>query len=472
MSEMKSARLPEPYLARMREILGSEYGDYLESFEEERTSGLRVNTLKISPEEFRKVSPFPLEPVPWTSNGFYCRAEDRPGKHPYYYAGLYYLQEPSAMAPAAVLPVEPGDRVLDLCAAPGGKSTELAAKLNGKGLLVSNDISNSRAQALLKNLELFGVKNALILSEDPVKLAPRFEGFFDRILIDAPCSGEGMFRKEPAVIRSWIEHGNEFYVSLQKSIVRSALQMLRPGGMLLYSTCTFCPDEDEEMVLYMKKICPGLHVVPIPERFPGFQPGRADLASEADPELSHCARLYPHKLKGEGHFLALLQKDPADNGDFPQNYSAVSEGRRRTPKLSSETLEFVEKLGIPGLAADRLILHGSRLLMPALNDEQLLSGLRILRNGLLLGEEKKSRFEPSQALSMALKKEEFPDTVDLPVSDERVLRYLKGETLNIPDFETAKDGDVLILAGGFPLGFGKKSGIRLKNKYLPGWRYQ
>ncbi|MBP5224472.1 MAG: RsmB/NOP family class I SAM-dependent RNA methyltransferase, partial [Lachnospiraceae bacterium] len=202
------AKLPEQFLEEILSLLGEEEaGAYLRCFDEPRLYGLRVNTTKISVEDFLKIFPFPLEPVPWTDNGFYYRGEDRVSRHPYYYAGLYYLQEPSAMLPARLLPVEPGDRVLDTCAAPGGKSTELAAKLNGTGVLFSNDISNSRAQALLKNLELFGIPNAVILSEDLRRLEDRFAGCFDKILVDAPCSGEGMFRKEPAVVKAWLEHG-------------------------------------------------------------------------------------------------------------------------------------------------------------------------------------------------------------------------------------------------------------------------
>ena len=335
-------KLPETYLHAMRRILGEEFDAYLESFGSERTAGLRVNTLKLRPADFEKISPFPLEPVPWTKNGYYISASEKSGKHPYYFAGLYYLQEPSAMAPAAILPVRPGERVLDLCAAPGGKSTELAAKLQGKGLLVANDISNSRAQALLKNLELFGVKNALILSEDPKKLAERFPEYFDKILIDAPCSGQGMFRKDPAVIRSYEEHGISFYTELQKSIVRTALRMLRPGGMLLYSTCTFSVEEDEEIVLYMKQCCEDLHVIDIPGRFPGFAPGRPDLASRDDPELLRCARLYPHRIRGEGHFVSLLQRGEtglSESGD--KERPAETARSARPAKLSPETVAFL-----------------------------------------------------------------------------------------------------------------------------------
>ena len=226
--------LPEAFVQKMRRLLGADYENYEKCFEEPRHYGLRVNTAKISVEEFLRIAPWPLRRVPWISNGFYYDGEQvQPARHPYYFAGLYYLQEPSAMTPADRLPVEPGDRVLDVCAAPGGKATELGAKLNGRGVLAANDLSSSRAKGLLKNLELFGIGNMLVLSEEPGKLVPCFSEYFDKILIDAPCSGEGMFRKDKKMIRAWEEHGPEFFSKIQKSIITQAAQMLAPGGMRL-----------------------------------------------------------------------------------------------------------------------------------------------------------------------------------------------------------------------------------------------
>ncbi len=472
MNQKNMKNLPEAFLRSMQELLQDEYQDYLDSYGEERVYGLRVNTLKTSPEKFLKISPFSLEPVPWTDNGFYYSAKDKPGKHPYYFAGLYYLQEPSAMSPAAILPVSPGEKVLDICAAPGGKSTELSAKLQGQGLLVSNDISNSRAQALLKNLELFGVKNAVVMSEDPVRLSGRFEEYFDKILIDAPCSGEGMFRKEPAVIKSWIEHGNGFYVELQKKITEAALKMLKPGGMLLYSTCTFSVLEDENIVLHMKKLCPELEVVDISGFYEGFMPGRPDLAKAYDPELLGCARLYPHKIRGEGHFAALLKKGSGGNETVKREASEAVPGKKDAgQKLSETTRAFLSELRLP-ISESCLELRGERLFLMPEDGELPLSSLRILRAGLLLGEQKKGRFEPSQALAMALRGGEYPYVIDLPCSDGRVIRYLKGETLDLSGMENLRDGLYLVRTDGFSLGFGKVTGNSLKNKYLPGWRWQ
>ncbi len=446
----------------MKALLGESYEDFLRSFHAPRYYGLRVNTEKINPEDLIKRMSFSLKPVPWTKNGFYYDGTEKPSRHPYYFAGLYYLQEPSAMTPAQVLPVEPGDRVLDLCAAPGGKSTELFAKLHGSGILFSNDISNSRAQALLKNLELFGAGNCVILSEDPARLSERLPGYFDKILIDAPCSGEGMFRKEPSVIRSWEEHGNQFYVSLQKQITREALKMLKPGGCLLYSTCTFSPEEDENIVLYMKYICPGLQVIDPGLNIPEFSEGMPDKAAVPDPELRNCIRIFPHKAEGEGHFIALLKKP----GALQENRKPAHENDVRIPEEASA---FLKKVRLPRENRHLELRSGRLSLVPdGLPD---LGGLRIMRCGLYLGDIKTGRFEPSQALSMALKDGDFDTTLNLPSDDPRVLRYLKGETLDIHDYP-GLSGLVLVETDGFPLGFGKASSGVLKNKYLKSWRYQ
>ncbi len=463
--------LPEKYLKNMEDLLGEDLPAYLRCLQEKKLSGLRVNTLKTSVEEFRKISPFELSPVPWTKNGFYVSDETRPGKHPYYYAGLYYLQEPSAMLPAQLLPIEPGDRVLDLCAAPGGKSTELAARLNGTGTLYANDISASRAQALLKNIELFGVRNAVILSEDPERLKDRFEGFFDKILIDAPCSGEGMFRKDPAVIRSWIEHGNAFYVKLQKSITAAALKMLKPGGMLLYSTCTFSPLEDEDIVLHMLDLDPDLTIVDCSGFYEGFSGGMPEKAERPDPALRGCIRVFPHEVRGEGHFAALLQKRESgpDAAFKPQNeaFSAYRSGK--TVPVPAEALEFLSAFREP--FNEGLELRGDRLFYRPFREPDL-TGLHVIRSGLLLGEVRKGRFEPSQALAMAVRKDSFDNVLDLREDDPRVLKYLRGETVFSEDHENVRDGWVLILVSGHPLGFAKSGKGVLKNKYLPGWRYQ
>ena len=258
--------LPESYLQKMKGVLKDEYEDYLQAMQEPPVTSIRINTGKITVEEFQKISPFPLEPVPWCREGFYVPSETRPGTHPYYYAGLYYIQEASAMTPASLLPVEEGDVVLDACAAPGGKTTALAAKLNNTGLLISNDISASRQNATLKNCERFGIRNAYLISSDLRDLAAKYPGYFDKIWLTLPCSGEGMFRRDPSLITSWLERGSEYYPALQKEILSSAVSMLKEGGTILYSTCTFDPAEDEEVIRAVRKEHPDLYLMEPEER--------------------------------------------------------------------------------------------------------------------------------------------------------------------------------------------------------------
>ena len=456
-------KLPSDYEIEMRRLLEGDYPLYEESLKEPRHFGLRVNELKITPEDFRKNVPFALEPVPWTGNGFYYGEEEKPALHPFYNAGLFYIQEPSAMLPAAVLPVEPGDKVLDLCAAPGGKSTELGVKLKGEGLLVSNDISASRAKALLKNIELFGIKNASVISENPYSILQKCDTGFDKILIDAPCSGEGMFRKDPKLRSAWEQNGPEFFSKIQKEIVQHAAKLLNPGGMMVYSTCTFNELENEGTVISLLESNEDFELVDIPKEF-GFYPGRTVTDDQKYFHLERAVRLYPFALKGEGHFTALLKK----KGTSLQGlYDEIN----FRGKLSEEFVSFASHLKID-LPGERLrVSEGKVYLLPCVSFASSRTKVRYLRNGLLLGEEKKKRFEPSQALAMALKADDFDNVISLPAGDIRVEKYIKGETLSFEPGEiNAEDGNVLFCTDDFPLGWGKLSGNTMKNKYLPGWR--
>ncbi len=462
-------KLPESFQNKMKELLKDEFPDYIACYEEPRYYGLRVNTNKISVEEFQKISPFEIRPVPWIENGFYYDGETAaPSRHPYYFAGLYYLQEPSAMTPASRLPIEPGDRVLDVCAAPGGKATELGARLQGIGVLIANDISNSRAKGLLKNIEVFGIGNVLVLSEEPGKLVGYFKEYFDKILIDAPCSGEGMFRKDRKMIKAWEEHGPEFFANLQKSIIIQAAEMLKPGGMMLYSTCTFDGRENEQMVEYLLERHPEFEILSITP-YDGFAHGIPELTKSKDEAYKRTVRIFPHKMKGEGHFLALLRKRNIRETDLAKSVNEDSSAGRGRKKLPQELEEFFRGITWK-LDADRLEIHGERVYyMPcSLPDVR---GIRFLRTGLLLGELKKNRFEPSQALAMCLKKEEYGKVLNLKAEDVRISRYLKGETLEVSDFlpETS-NGWYLVCVDGYPLGWGKLTRGTMKNKYLPGWR--
>ena len=497
--------LPEEFQKRMKEMLGAEYEDFITGYEQTRKYGLRVNTLKLLPEEFEKIAPFEIEKIPWIPNGYYYKEGTFPARHPYYAAGIYYLQEPSAMTPASRLPVKPGERVLDLCAAPGGKATELAARLRGRGVLVANDISASRARALLHNLELFGASNILVTNEVPARLAEVFEGYFDKILVDAPCSGEGMFRKSQEAISAWSLERVRFFAKQQKTIVESAVRMLRPGGMMLYSTCTFSAEENEGTVAETLERFPELELIPM-EGYEGFESGRPEWGGGCA-ALERCVRIWPHKMPGEGHFLALFRKreggreesirgkdgsaaagEPAaDRTEDRTLYGEERNSRKKNRKKGGAGKNGMGICGQPDAEQARLLedfLDGCSLApesrrldcrggkayaAPELPEN--LKGIRFLRSGLLLGEFKKGRFEPSQPFAMALSPKNFRRYISWEPDDERVEKYLGGESVPVDlQREKAENGWNLVCVGNFSLGWGKISNGLLKNKYLCGWR--
>lgn len=469
------ADLPQSFLDSMKEILGEDYEAFLAGFDGQRQYGLRVNTLKMNLEEFERIAPFHLKKVPWISNGYFYEAEDAPAKHPFYSAGLYYLQEPSAMTPASRLKVQPGERVLDLCAAPGGKATELGAALQGEGLLVANDINTARARALLRNLELFGISNSFVTNEPPHVLAERFPEFFHKIMVDAPCSGEGMFRKNPAVVDSWQEKGPEYFSKLQREIIVQAADMLLPGGMMFYSTCTFSPLENEKTITHLLKERPDMEVIPM-EDYEGFAEGLTSYRGEVfDESCKLCRRIWPHKMSGEGHFMALLHKKNGVQQQVQQTVSQSSiwwekcKGLNKEQKAAAE--DFFSHVNI-AYDGKRIDVRGDNLYyLPAPKYDG--RGLHFLRNGLFMGEFKKKRFEPSQPFALALHAQDFDQVLDFPADDERLSRYLRGETLDVSNLiagEKKRKGWQLVMVAGHPLGFGKLVNNNLKNKYPAGWR--
>ena len=457
--------LPEAFQKKMKAILGEEYDDFLAGFEKPRHYGLRVNTAKITVEEFKELVPFHLTQIPWVENGFYYEEEDAPTRHPYYYAGLYYIQEPSAMTTASRLPVGPGERVLDLCAAPGGKATELGAKLKGKGMLLANDISNSRAKGLLKNLELFGISNLFVSSEESDKLKKAYPAYFDKILIDAPCSGEGMFRRDKAMVKDWLQKGPDYYVPIQRKLLLDAADMLKKGGMLLYSTCTFSVKENEENIAYLLQERPDMELL-MPEWDEYFSHGKKE-------GFENCIRIFPHLAPGEGHFAALLGKRTDGEGQSKKCLKNPAKSKKAPVsdlKDCPEFAVFMQQITKP-LSGKTEVQKERIYLLP--EGTKIERGIRYLRTGLYLGDQKKKRFEPSQALAMCLKAEDFKKSVSFKGDDERVIRYLKGETLDLSDTEAENEkGWVLVCVDGYGLGWGKAAGGTLKNKYYAGWRMQ
>ena len=460
---------PEIFLERMKELLGAEFPDFLESLNGEPCRGLRRNPLKAEEEDFLLQSPFTLSPVPWAEHGFYYSSSDTPGKHPYHEAGLYYIQEPSAMSAVPHLELSPGEKVLDLCAAPGGKSTQIGCALKGKGLLVSNEVHPTRAKVLSSNIERLGITNSLIVNETPDRLAEFFPEFFDKILVDAPCSGEGMFRKNEEAVAQWNTDNVRLCAGRQDEVLVEAAKMLKPGGRLVYSTCTFAPEENEGTM----------------DRF---------LSRHSEFTLLEMKRLYPHRIKGEGHFVSVLEKrDEAGNVSAGSFYITENEASRKVKKdtalnniLKKAPTEFSDFLSDTfsetGAAffhdcllqeTDGFFLFGEQLyLLP--KGLPFLNGLKILRPGLHLGTLKNNRFEPSHGLALVLTEEHVKRSVCFSPESQEIKDYLEGLALNLPSDtfpELANQkGWCLVLVDQYSLGWGKLSGNLLKNHYPKGLR--
>ena len=420
----------EEFLARMKKTL-PDYAEYEACLALPPYRGVRVNTLKISAGEFQKIAPFSLGRIAWEQSGFSI-SEEKPGRTPYHDAGLFYVQEPSAMCAAPLLNVQPGERVLDLCSAPGGKGTQLAQAMRGRGLLVLNEKMPDRAKVLLQNVERMGIENAVVTCADPESLAERFGGFFDKILVDAPCSGEGMLRKEPAAAENWSAANVEMCAARQKKILASAAKMLAPGGSLVYSTCTFAEEEDER---------------------------NAEWFISAHPEfiLREQKKIYPHREKGEGHFAALFVRE--DEGeDRRARRDGIPPADKRTVALYRAFERDFCKVPLEG----RLASFGDSLCL--LPEEMFdIRGLRVLRAGLQLGTAKNGRFEPAHAFAMRAERGNFTSVVSF--GEEDILRYLGGAEL------PAKGGRgwCVVAYNGYPVGLGK-CGESIKNHLPKGLR--
>lgn len=483
--------LPEAFIKRVEEQLGNEYEAFISSYEEARSYGLRVNLLKCDRETFIEKMPFNLEQVPWAEEGFFYREEERPGRHVFHDAGAYYIQEPSAMSAVALLEPAPGDRILDLCAAPGGKSSQIAGRMGGRGLLVSNEIMPERAKILAQNIERMGVRNCVVTNENASKLEGRFLGFFDKILVDAPCSGEGMFRKDPTAVAEWTPENVLMCAKRQSEILDCAANMLRPGGVLVYSTCTFSEEENERNV-------------------------EAFLERHQDFKLETMERLWPHKLRGEGHFISRIVrladgptavyraetfetnyavssksgknkagKDIVENGrgkkgkyfeeDWNSNKGRKGKGKQEASLIIDEkTLKnfLTEEVGIKSEVTDELFrnsvinVFGENIyLTPA--SFGTLSGLNTTRPGLHIAVNKNNRLEPAHALAMSLRPDEVEKSAQ--VSLEEAFKYQCGETVNCSD---NLSGWTVLFANDFSLGIGKASNGVIKNHYPKGLRIQ
>ena len=475
--------LPIEFEKKMKAFLGNEWDDFLYSYDNNRFQALRFNTLKVqSPEErmlILKVLGISSDKrVSWANEAYYFDENVRPGKHPYHEMGLYYIQEPSAMSAAALLAPKPGMRVLDLCAAPGGKSTQLATYLGDSGLLVSNEINTQRSRILSQNIERMGIKNAIVTNEDSFVLASHFPGFFNAIQVDAPCSGEGMFRKLPEAIEQWSMENVALCAARQKEILDTAAVMLKPGGVIVYSTCTFSKEENEDVIEYFL------------EKHPDFT-------------LEEMERFWPHKVDGEGHFVAKLVRRGSVNelgADYDvcedscnkvedtglkadrktkKNKNSKNRKNETKPALTKENMklltEFLDETISEDMAAwiknSGLVMFGEQLYrLPDMEVD--IKGLKVQRAGLHIGEFKKQRFEPSHSLALALKLSEAKNVVKLTWDDPQTTGFFNGQSVMLSDEQTAecKKGWALVCVDGYTAGWGKVNGTQVKNHYPKGLR--
>ncbi|MBE6894875.1 MAG: NOL1/NOP2/sun family putative RNA methylase [Ruminococcaceae bacterium] len=450
--------LPQDFKNKMQNLLKDEFEDFLKGYDKDNFYSLRINTLKAEAKDVLKKNLFSFTPVSWCPTGYYYNADERPGRHSYHHAGVFYIQEASAMSVAECADIQPGEKVLDLCAAPGGKSTQLAAKLQGQGILVSNEIVPNRARILSQNIERMGIKNAVVTNESPEKLEKVFKNYFDKIIVDAPCSGEGMFRKEPAVVNEWSLAQVEVCANRQRHILESAHKMLAEGGIIVYSTCTFSPEENEMTVDSFLQQHPE-YILLKPDIHKYFSPGVPQWCDSKNADITKTMRLFPHKINGEGHFVAVLQKTVGDSSKIKTAKTATDK------KLLQPYFDF-EKKFLKDISFGNFALFGENLYSMPVNCPDL-NGVKVLRCGLHLGEIKKGRFEPSHSLAMALKKENTKQCLSYPCGSEDMLSYLKGEALQTEeDFK----GWCLVCTDGYSVGWAKVTDNTVKNHYPKGLR--
>ncbi len=472
----------------MRALLGAEAADFLAAAARPPALGLRVNTLKVAPADLAARLPYPTEPVPWCPEGLTVPAaaiasgEARPGLHPYHFAGLYYVQDSSAMAAAVLLDPRPGEWVLDLCAAPGGKATHLAARMGNRGFLAANEVDRRRATALASNAERLGVTNAVILCEAAERLAERWAGRFDRVLVDAPCSGEGMFGRSPEAARLWSPRLVAGCAARQGRLLGAAAALVKPGGRLLYATCTFAPEENEEVVVAFLAAHPDFDLVE-PPRPPGFDRGRPDWVrpgrpGRGDPRLERAVRLWPHRAPGHGHFYALFRREegarPAGRagGKAPASGGARRGGgggraARGWPVLPAEVARALEEFWRAHLegevpAEGLFFLAGRAQLYRTPVPPGVWEGLRVLRPGWWLGRLRRGRFEPDHALLMALPGAAVRRRLDLPPDDPRLAGFLRGESVTGP-WPGGEGGLGAVTVDGFPLGWALAEGGEIRS---------
>ncbi len=443
--------LPISFMSRMQSMLGEEYNQFINAMNNDNYVGLRINPLRHGDADI--VSLFNCLPIPWCNTGYYYNPDTTPGKHPLHLAGAYYIQEPSAMVPVEYMNITPNDVVCDLCASPGGKSTQIAGKLNGTGLLISNEIHPTRAKVLSQNIERMGISNALVTNETPDRLANALGAICDKVLVDAPCSGEGMFRKNASTIDEWSEQNTQMCHARQLEILDSADKLLKAGGTLVYSTCTFAPIEDEGTISVFVSKHPEYTIEQINHPFDN---GNCKWINSNDQTLNRTIRLFPHHIKGEGHFVAVLTKQEGTS-------TKIHTPKASAPnKLISAWQQWQKQNLTTKLAGNYFNFGDSLYLLPPVAVD--ISGLKVLRYGLHLGTLNKNIFEPSHSLALHLKPSDFIRIANIDYN--QAINYLRGNTLTA----NCDNGWCVVSYIGYTLGLGKSTNGIIKNHYPKGLR--
>lgn len=472
---MNRLKLPPDFVQRMRALLKEEWSELEGVYQGREYQALRFNQLKrgLDKEQYEgvldRLQICPRDLVPWADSAYYYDSPAHPGRHPYHEMGLYYIQEPSAMSAAALLSPMPGERVLDLCAAPGGKTTQLAACMHGEGLLIANEIHPERSRILSQNVERLGIANTVVTNETCERLAESFPAYFHRILVDAPCSGEGMFRKNPQAVTEWSPDQVKMCAERQKDILGQASRMLMPGGVMVYSTCTFSPEENEGVISDFLKEHGDFELTD--RKAPYFDRGRPAWA-DGNEELLKAFRLFPHHLNGEGHFVAVMQRKgeglygdgKGGNAKKEKRFKAVL-NKEQMSQLQTFTSQVLTKEMEELVLSGDLCLFGEQLYRLPEGAPDLL-GLRVPRPGLQIGSFKKNRFEPAHALALFLGQEDVKSFAGLHVSDGETYAYFRGETIRAQ----GEKGFCLVCVDGWSAGWGKLAGDQLKNHYPKGLR--
>lgn len=446
--------LPSEYLERMKNLLGDEFDDYINSLNEPPVRAFRVNTDKISMNDFNKINIFSSSEIPYVENGYYLEY-DKIGNHPYHHAGMIYVQEPGAMAPVECIDINPNWKILDMCAAPGGKSTQLKNKLGDKGILVSNEIIPSRCKILTGNVERLGLKNTVTTCMDSSKIANSFPETFDLIMVDAPCSGEGMFRKEEIAVDEWSTENVIKCASRQAEILENASIALKKGGYIIYATCTFSLEENEMTVDNFLDNHPEFELVPVKDSVKNYTADGINFNGCKCTDINYTRRFYPHKNKGEGQFMAVLH-----NTVEPSNSKSKTSVKQH--KIDSVVFDFLDDILESYDKTNVMMYNGNPVYFTPDFD---ISNIKPFSCGVTIGEIKKNYIQPHHQFFMAMGND-FRRKIDFSADSESLKKYLHGEEIDVE----CENGWAVVTVDGCTVGGAKVSNGKAKNHYPKGLR--